>query len=129
MPDKMRIDKWLWTVRIYKSRTLASEACKKGRVRIGDIELKASSLIEAGQRIQIKKDKINLDFEILKIIPNRVSATLAAQCYINHTPEKELNKLKEIHSSAFYNSNTYVVDSRPTKKDRRAIDDFFNELN
>ncbi|MEP7197317.1 MAG: S4 domain-containing protein [Saprospiraceae bacterium] len=127
MASKMRVDKWLWVVRIYKSRTQATDACKKGTVKINDITLKASSLIEEGQILQVRKDKFNLVYEVVKLIPNRVSALLAVECYKNLTSEEELNKFKDWQSSAFYVPTNFVSDTRPTKKDRRELEDFLND--
>ncbi len=122
--NKVRVDKWLWTVRIFKSRTQATDACKKGKIKIGEEILKPSFLVEANTTLLVRKDKFNLIFKVLKIIPNRVSATLAAECYVNLTPEEELNKFKEFDGSAFYIPTNYVIDHRPTKKERRELDDF-----
>ncbi|NOT37320.1 MAG: RNA-binding S4 domain-containing protein [Saprospiraceae bacterium] len=122
--NKMRVDKWLWAVRIYKSRTQATEACKKGKIKIGEDALKPSFLVENGITLFVRKDKYNLIFKVTKLIPTRVSASLAAECYINLTPEEELNKFKEFDGSVFYIPTNYVIDHRPTKKERRELDEF-----
>ena len=128
MPDKMRIDKWLWVVRIFKSRTQATEACKKSKVSIHETIIKASTLIEVGQIIDLYKDRFNLKFKVTKLIPNRVSAVLASECYLNLTPIEELNKFSEWQNSAFHSASSYQTESRPTKKERRDMEDFLKEV-
>ena len=68
---KIRIDKWLWSVRVFKSRTLASNACKGGRVRIEEVSVKASSTVEVGQRVQVKKNGFDLEFKVIKLIEKK----------------------------------------------------------
>ena len=82
----MRVDRWLWAVRIFKSRTKATDACKKGHIKIEDNKLKPSSLISPGNNIIILKDGFKLDYLVKELIPKRVSATLAEPCYENLTP-------------------------------------------
>ena len=74
---KVRVDKWLWSVRIFKSRTIASDACKSNKVKIGDANLKPSHLLEGGELLKVKKNGFNLDIKVVKLIEKRVSATLA----------------------------------------------------
>jgi len=125
MLTTIRIDKWLWTIRIYKSRTLATDACNKGKIIINEKIAKPADHIEQGNIVKIKKDKINFTFKVKALIPNRVSATLASACYENLTPEEEMNKWKIIGESSFY----FHSKNRPTKKDRRELEEFFNSMN
>ena len=74
MPDKTRIDKWLWSVRIFKSRTLASEACRSGRVKKGEMTLKPSYLVSPEEQISVRKGGYNFEFKVIKIISKRVGA-------------------------------------------------------
>lgn len=123
--DKTRVDKWLWAVRIFKSRSMAADACKNGRVKLqnGTI-LKASSNVNRGDILLVRKDHFNLTFKVIDIIDKRVSAKLAEPCYENLTTQEELNKFKTWFISSqpveFRDKGT----GRPTKKDRRVIDDF-----
>ena len=94
MSDKVRIDKWLWSVRLYKSRTLAADACKSGKIRVNHVLAKASAVVNVGDVIDLKRKGFNFTFKVEKLIKTRVSAVLAAPCYINLTPEEELNKFK-----------------------------------
>ena len=121
--QKVRIDKWLWSVRIFKTRTLATKVCKSGNVRnaAGTI-LKASSEISVGDVVIVKKNGINFTLEVLKLISKRVSSPLAKECYVDKTPEEELRK----YENWFINASEYrdKGKGRPTKKERREIDGF-----
>jgi len=122
---KVRIDKWLWSVRIFKSRTLASDACKAGKVKIGEETVKPSHLISEGETIVVKKDGFNLRFRAIQLIEKRVGAPIAATCYEDVTPVEEKNK----YAAWFLNSAPAVEKrekgaGRPTKKERREIDQF-----
>ena len=124
--DKVRIDKWLWSVRIFKSRTLASNACKKNNVKSKEgITYKPSSYVYKNDILLVKKDGFDLIYQVVDLIEKRVSAKLAEPCYINLTPEEELNKFKEWY---FHNKPTTEFrkkgDGRPTKKNRREINKF-----
>jgi ribosome-associated heat shock protein Hsp15 len=122
--DKIRIDKWLWTVRMFKSRTLANDAVKGGRVKISGVSVKASYNIGRGEIIELKKNGFNFQFKVLELLKNRVAAPIAITCYENITPEEELNKYNDWFvgkgGSEFRDRGT----GRPTKKDRREIDGF-----
>jgi len=121
---KIRIDKWLWTVRIFKSRTQATTACKSGRIKIGDKNLKPSYLITIGESIMVRKNGFNLEFVVKSILKSRVSATLAAPCYDNITPEEELNKYKSWFVGKAAAEQRIKGAGRPTKKERREIEDY-----
>ena len=126
--EKMRIDKWLWNVRIFKSRTKATNACKKGAVKIGDLRLKPSSLIGPGDKIDVRKDGFELEFLIKELIPKRVSATLAQPCYDNLTPLEELNKFRNWFIGKAPAERREKGSGRPTKRDRREIDEYKEEI-
>lgn len=123
--DKVRIDKWLWSVRIFKSRTIATDACKSGKVRIAGEPVKASYLLQIGEEVTVKKEGFNFQFRALQLIEKRVGAPIAVTCYENITPEEELNK----YNAWFLNNqgNTEQREKgagRPTKKERREIEKF-----
>ena len=122
--EKVRVDKWLWSVRIFKSRSIATEACKTGKVKLNDKSCKPSTLIYPGLMLDVKKDGFNLQFEVLKLISKRVSAALAVVCYTNHTPAEELNKYKDWFVGKASSERREKGAGRPTKKDRREIDDY-----
>ncbi len=122
--QKVRIDKWLWAVRIFKSRTQATDACQAGRVSLNGNNAKPSSVVQRGSIIKIKKEGFNLTYKVFDLLEKRVSADLAAPCYENQTPAEELNKFKDWFLA---NSTGEFRDrgaGRPTKRERREIDTF-----
>ena len=126
--QRMRVDKWLWCVRIFKSRSKATDACKKGHVSIDESKLKPSALIDIGKIINVKKDGYNLSFKINDLLERRVSATLAAPCYDNTTPEEELNKFKRWYIGKAKSEFREKGAGRPTKRERRDLDEYKDEL-
>ncbi|NBU51657.1 MAG: RNA-binding S4 domain-containing protein [Chitinophagia bacterium] len=125
---KIRVDKWLWAVRIFKSRTKATEACKKGHVKMGESKLKAANLITSGDRINIFKGGYKLEFKVNKIIGKRVSASLAQPCYDNLTPVEELNKFKDWFIGKASPERRIPGTGRPTKKERRELEHYKDEI-
>jgi len=121
---KVRIDKWLWSVRIFKSRTMATDACKSKRIKIGETNVKPSFLIEGGEMISVHKDGFNLTFEVVKLLEKRVGAPIAVECYVNHTPEDELNKYKDWFVGKGRPEQRQKGAGRPTKRERRDIDQY-----
>ena len=119
--QKIRIDKWLWSVRMYKTRTLATEACAAGKVKMDGESLKASYLLKTGQTVQINRQGEKTILKALKLIEKRVSAPLASVCYEDLTPPEEKNKLQ--FPSVFYEVRDRGI-GRPTKRNRRDIDKF-----
>lgn len=127
MIKKIRVDKWLWTVRIFKSRTKATDACKSGRVSIGDKKVKASYMITAEEIVHVKKGGYNLTFEVVEILKSRVSAVLAVPCYKNLTPEDELKKFESWFIGKGAPEKREKGAGRPTKRDRRELETFKDE--
>lgn len=123
---KVRIDKWLWSVRIFKSRTLATNACKSGRVKVEQAPIKASGSLEVGQTVQVRKNGFDLEFRVLKLIEKRVGATLAVECYEDLTPPEELNKFRNWFVGKGQSEVRAKGTGRPTKKDRRELSDYKN---
>lgn len=119
-----RIDKWLWSVRIFKSRTLANDICKSGKVKINEKRAKASSEVKHGDLVHVKKNGFNLEFRVLDVIQKRVGAPLAVQCYEDITPESELRKYEDWFVGKARPEFREKGDGRPTKKQRRDIDEF-----
>ena len=122
--DKIRVDKWLWTVRMFKSRTMASDAVKGGRVKINGAAIKASYNIARGEVIELKKNGFNFQFKVIELLKNRVAAPIAITCYENLTPPEELNKYNEWFVGKGGIEFRERGAGRPTKKDRREIDGF-----
>jgi ribosome-associated heat shock protein Hsp15 len=119
-----RIDKFLWSVRIFKTRALATEACKKGKILIDSMPVKASRLVKQGEIVDIKKPPVIYSFIIRDFPKSRTSAKLVSEFVQDITSPEELKKL-EINESFFVKRDRGT--GRPTKKDRRTIDNLRNE--
>ena len=117
-----RLDKWLWAARIFKTRTLASEACKKGRVSSNGTTLKASKIVKVGDVIDVKKPPITYSFLIKQAIEKRVGAKLIPDVLENVTRPDQYELLEMNKISGFVNRARGT--GRPTKKDRRSLDEF-----
>jgi ribosome-associated heat shock protein Hsp15 len=120
--DKMRVDKWLWCVRIFKSRAISTEACKGNHVSINGQVAKPSSNVRPGDRVVVKKDGFNMQYEVVQLLKSRVGSPIALQCYTNNTPEDELKKYDDWYSRKTRSEFRDKGIGRPTKKDRRDID-------
>ncbi len=120
---EVRIDKWLWAVRLYKTRSLATEACKKGRVQIQGTALKPSRVVKTGDIIQIKHPPVVYSFKVLAPAQNRMNARLVPEFMENVTTadQLELIELGKLAAKTARERGT----GRPTKKERRDMDDFF----
>lgn len=124
MLKKVRIDKWLWSVRIFKTRTLSTNACKSGKVKIGGENVKPSYLVKRDEIIQVRKEGFDLQFKVIDLIEKRVGAPIAQKCYENQTSEEELNKYKDWFVGKGRPEMREKGAGRPTKKDRRQIEEF-----
>lgn len=122
--SKVRVDKWLWAVRIFKSRTIASTSCKSNNVKVNDKNAKASTEVDVGDIVRVSKNGFNFEFEIVKIIAKRVGAALAVECYKNVTSEEELNKYQSWFAGKARAEIREKGVGRPTKKERRVIEDY-----
>jgi ribosome-associated heat shock protein Hsp15 len=123
MENLVRIDKWLWAVRFFKTRSSATEACKKGRVMIGDIPVKPSRMIKAGDMIKIRKPPVTYTYKVLQLSEKRMGAKLVNDFVLDMTPEEEL-KILEIQKNMTWLKRDPGT-GRPTKKERRDLDNFF----
>ena len=124
MLKKVRIDKWLWSVRIFKSRTMATDACKSGKVKVGDHNIKPAYLLQRGETVFVKKNGFDLTFKVVDLIDKRVSATLAQPCYEDLTPPEEMNKYNDWFVGKGRPETREKGTGRPTKKERRDIDKY-----
>lgn len=122
--NKVRLDKWLWAVRLFKSRTMATDACKAGKIKLNGHSLKPSYLITVGETIEVKKNGFNLIFKVNQLLEKRVSAVLAAPCFEDLTSADELNKYRDWFTGKAGAEFRDRGEGRPTKKDRREIDEF-----
>ena len=124
MAEEARIDKWLWAARIFKTRSIAVDACKNGRVTINGVNVKPSHIVKPGETVDVRKPPITYSFRILKSIEMRVGAKLLPEIYENVTPPEQYELLEMNRISGFVDRARGT--GRPTKKDRRAMDAFLN---
>ena len=124
--DEARIDKWLWAARIFKTRSIAADACKNGRVTIGGVNVKPSHMVKTGETVSVRKPPITFSFRILKTIEQRVGAKLLPEIYENVTAPEQYELLEMTRISGFVDRARGT--GRPTKKDRRSLDAFINEM-
>ena len=117
-----RIDKWLWAVRVFKTRTIAADACKKGRVMMGGVQVKPSRVVRPGDVVDVKKPPITYSFKVLQAIENRVGAKLVPEVMENVTSADQYELLEMNRISGFVDRARGT--GRPTKKERRAMEDF-----
>ena len=126
MDESVRIDKWLWAVRVFKTRTIASEACKKGRILIDNNSVKPSRMISVGEVVQVKKPPVTYSFKVLAIAQKRMGAKLVPNFMENVTPPEEYEVLEMNKLSGFIDRQR--GSGRPTKKERRDLEDFTGNL-
>lgn len=124
MEEVARIDKWLWAARIFKTRSIAADACKNGRVTIEGVSVKPSRVVKTGEVVAVRKPPITYSFKILKTIEQRVGAKLLPEIYENVTTPDQYELLEMNRISGFVDRARGT--GRPTKKDRRAMDEFLN---
>ena len=120
-----RIDKWLWAVRLYKTRSMATDACKKGQVTMNGATMKPSKTIKEGDVVSVRKPPITYTFRVLKAIENRVGAKLVPEMLENITPKEQYDILEMSKISGF--ANRMRGTGRPTKKERRDLDEFLSD--
>ena len=126
MNNEARIDKWLWAARIFKTRTIAAASCKKGQVSMNGTTLKASRTIKAGDVVSVRKPPITFSFRVLQPIERRVGAKLIPEILENVTTADQYELLEMNKISGFIGRAKGT--GRPTKKDRRNLEDFQNEV-
>ncbi len=120
--NEARIDKWLWAARIFKTRSIAADAIKNGRVTIQGVNVKPSRMVKVGEVVSVRKPPVTYSFKILKTIEQRVGAKLLPEIYENVTTADQYELLEMNRISGFVNRQRGT--GRPTKKDRRALDEF-----
>lgn len=120
----MRLDKYLWAVRLYKTRSLAADACANGRVKMTSDgrELKPSHDVKVGERYSLNIEQLHKEIEVLSIPPNRVGAPLVQGFMIDRTPQEEYERIRMARQYAFEKRDR--GEGRPTKRDRREIEEF-----
>ena len=126
MKDEARLDKWLWAARIFKTRTIAAAACKKGQVSMKGAQLKPSRIIRVGDIIYVRKPPITYSFRVLQAIEKRVGAKLVPEVMENVTTPEQYELLEMAKISGFIGRAKGL--GRPTKKDRRSLDEFTSDM-
>ena len=124
--EEARIDKWLWASPIFKTRSIAADACKNGRVTIGGVNVKPSRMVKVGETVRVRKPPITYSFRILKTIEQRVGAKLLPEIYENVTAPEQYELLEMTRISGFVDRARGT--GRPTKKDRRSLDAFISDM-
>lgn len=122
MKEEVRIDKWLWAMRVFKTRTIATEACKKGRVSIKGVAVKPSQTIKVNDIIDVRKPPITYTFRVLSLTENRLGAKLVPEYLENITPKSQYELLEMTRISGFVDRQKGL--GRPTKRDAREIAQF-----
>lgn len=122
MNTEARLDKWLWSARIFKTRSIAADACKNGRVSVNGVLVKPSRMVKAGDTVAVRKPPVTYSFKILQPIEQRVGAKLLPDIYENVTTPDQYELLEMNRISGFVDRARGT--GRPTKKDRRAMDAF-----
>ena len=124
--NEARIDKWLWAARIFKTRSIAVDAIKNGRVTIQGVNVKPSRMVKEGEVVSVRKPPVTYSFKILKTVEQRVGAKLLPEIYENVTPPDQYELLEMNRISGFVDRQRGT--GRPTKKERRALDEFLFDV-
>ncbi len=124
--EKLRLDKYLWAIRLFKTRTMASAACDTGKVKFNGLQAKASRNVSIGDEYEIKTEAKRWRIKITGLLEKRVAYAEAIKNYIDITPEEELERVK-FQAASFHTGKRQSKIGRPTKKERRELDDFLDE--
>ena len=124
--EEIRVDKWLWAVRVFKTRSIATDACKKGRISIAGVTIKPSRVVRVGEVITVRKPPIEYSFRVIQLLGSRVGAKRVAEFMENVTPREQYELLELQRVSGFVDRAKGL--GRPTKKDRRDLDQFAEDL-
>ena len=127
MADSVRIDKYLWAIRVFKTRSDATDACKGNKVRVGGSPAKPSKEVKPGEVIDIQKGTVRYSYRVIRLLENRVGAQLVPDFAENLTPQPELDKLRAPVETFFIRRDR--GSGRPTKKDRRAMEHLWDGIN
>lgn len=125
MDKDVRVDKWLWATRIFKTRTIATEACKKGRVSIGGMNVKPSRPLKVGEIVDVRKPPVTYSFRVKALAENRMGAKLVPEYLENVTPASQMELLEMVKISGFINRQKGL--GRPTKKEGRELSRFTDD--
>ena len=121
--EKLRLDKYLWAIRMFKTRTMAATACEKGKVKFNGLQAKASRTVRVGDEYEVKTEAKRWRIKVSSLLEKRVQHAEAIKYYIDITPAEEIQRL-QYQASAFHTGKRQSKIGRPTKKERRDMDDF-----
>ncbi|MFL5740717.1 MAG: RNA-binding S4 domain-containing protein [Flavisolibacter sp.] len=124
--EKLRLDKYLWAIRIFKTRTMAAAACDTGKVKQHGTSVKAAKNVQIGDEYEIKTEAKKWVVKVTGLLHNRVAYTEAIKYYLDLTPQQELDNL-QFQAASFHTGKRPSKIGRPTKKQRRELDEFFGE--
>ncbi len=125
--EKLRLDKYLWAIRIFKTRSLASEACEKGKVKYNGASVKASRQVKADDEYEIKTEAKKWVIKVTGLLSNRVQFSEAIKYYLDISPEDDGTQKLKFQGAAFHTGKRMSKTGRPTKKQKRDLDDFTSE--
>ena len=124
--DSVRIDKYLWAIRVFKTRTEATEACRGSRVTVNGADVKPAREVKAGDLLQVRKGAVHFTYKVLAPLEKRIGAKEVERFAENLTPESELAKLRAPVETIFVQRDR--GSGRPTKKDRRQMDELYDSM-
>ena len=124
--EKLRIDKYLWAIRLYKTRSLAAAACDSGKVKFDGLQVKASRNVSIGDEYEVKTEAKRWKIKVTGLLEKRVAAVEAVKNYLDITPEDELQRL-QYQAASFHTGKRQSKIGRPTKKERRDLNDFLED--
>jgi ribosome-associated heat shock protein Hsp15 len=124
--EKLRLDKYLWSIRLFKTRTLAAAACDSGKVKFAGLAAKAARNISIGDEYEVKTEAKRWRIKVTGLLQKRVAASEAVKHYIDITPEEEIQRL-QYQAASFHTGKRPSKIGRPTKKERRDLDDFLED--
>lgn len=124
--EKLRLDKYLWSIRLFKTRTLATAACDSGKVKFAGSQAKAAKNVSIGDEYEVKTEAKRWRIKVTGLLEKRVAAAEATKYYIDTTPEEEIQRL-QFQAASFHTGKRRSKIGRPTKKERRELDDFLED--
>ena len=126
MKEKLRLDKYLWAIRLFKTRSLATTSCDSGKVKFAGTQAKASKNVSIGDEYDVKTEAKRWRIKVTGLLEKRVAAAEAVKNYIDITPKEEIQRL-QFQSASFHTGKRQSKIGRPTKKERRTLDDFLKD--
>lgn len=124
--EKLRLDKYLWAIRLFKTRSLASAACESGKVKLAGTSVKASKNVSVGEEYEVKTEAKRWRIKVTGLLHNRMAYSEAIKYYVDITPQEELDRL-QFQAASFHTGKRPSKIGRPTKKQRRDLDEFMDE--